>query len=179
MSTIQEQLKNLEKQKEELEKRIQEEKEEKKSKQRHSIEHLEELVKPLSEEMDMKGKILHYGNSTRIFENKPISIHTKEIQISDREQLQINNNIYHRYLLEAKRIKNGIMYKRKNPNIVLPKEIRDQLDELVILPRHPMNKELLTEEIYLTLIGILKKQDERIKTLENIILKNQILNQDV
>jgi len=29
-----------------------------------------------------------------------------------------------------------------------------------------MNKELLTEEIYVTLIGILKKQDERIKELE-------------
>lgn len=170
MSSIQEQLKNLEKQKEELEKRIQEEKEEKKSKQRSSIEHLEELVKPLSEEMDMKGKILNYSNPTGIYERNPISINTKEIQISDREQLQINNNMYHRYLLEAKRIKNGIMHKQKNPNIVLPKEFRDRLDELVILPRPPMNKELLTEEIYLTLIGILKKQDERIKTLENFIL---------
>ena len=74
MSSIQEQLKNLEKQKEELEKRIQEEKEEKKSKQRSSIEHLEELVKPLSEEMDMKGKILNYSNPTGIYERNPISI---------------------------------------------------------------------------------------------------------
>ena len=31
-----------------------------------------------------------------------------------------------------------------------------------------MNKELLTEEIYVTLIGILKKQDERIKKLEKL-----------
>lgn len=171
MTSLTQQLEQLKVQKEELEKRIQDEKEEKKSKQRSSIEHLEELVKPLSEEMDMKGKILNYSNPTGIYERNPISINMKEIQISDREQLQINNNMYHRYLLEAKRIKNGIMYKQKNPNIVLPKEIRDQLDEFVILPRPPMNKELLTEEIYVTLIRILKKQDERIKELEIILKK--------
>ena len=56
--------------------------------------------------------------------------------------------------------------RRRDPNCVLPKEIQDQLDELIIIPRPPMNKELLKEEIYVTLIGILKKQDERIKELE-------------
>jgi len=177
MSTIQEQLKNLEKKKEELEKRIQDEKEEKKSKQRSSIEHLEELVKPLTEEMDMKGKILYCDS----FNVNDISLKMNEIKISKREQIQVNNNNYERYLLQAKKIKNGCNYPVhfKNPNGVFPKEIQDQLDEFVILPRPPMNKELLTEEIYVTLIGILKKQDERIKTLENFILKNQILNQDV
>ena len=165
MSTIQEQLKNLEKQKEELEKRIQEEKEIKKLKQRSSIEHLEELVKPLSEEMDMKGKILYCD----CYNLQHISLKVKEIKNSKREQLQVNNNNYERYFLQAKKFKDGCSYPVhfKNPNGVFPKEIQDQLDEFVILPRLPMNKELLTEEIYVTLIGILKKQDERIKTLEN------------
>ena len=169
MTSLTQQLEQLKVQKEELEKRIQDEKEQKRLKQQSTIDHLEELVKPLTEEMDIKGKILHCNH----YNLEHISVNVKEIKISKREQLQVNNNNYERYLLKAAEIKNGMRYRerRQNPNCVLPKEIQDQLDELVILPRPPMNKELLTEEIYVTLIGILKKQDERIKELE-IILKN-------
>lgn len=169
MSALAQKLEQLKKQQEELEKRIQDEKEQKRLKQQSTIEHLEELVKPLTEEMDIKGKILYCDN----YNIKHISLKTKEIKISKREQLQNNNKNYERYLLEAKRIKNGDKYKekRQNPNFVLPKEIQDQLDEYVILPRPPKNKELLTEEIYVTLIGILKKQDERINILESELNK--------
>ena len=170
MTSLTQQLEQLKVQKEELEKRIQDEKEQKRLKQQSTIDHLEELVKPLTEEMDIKGKILHCNH----YNLEHISVNMKEIKISKREQLQVNNNNYKRYLLKAAEIKNGMVYRerRRDPNCVLPKEIQDGLDELVILPRPPMNKELLTEEIYVTLIGILKKQDERIKELE-IILKNK------
>lgn len=167
MTTLADELELLKKKQEELEKRIQDEKEQKRLEQQSTIEHLEELVKPLTEEMDIKGKLLDYdyhGNVNSI----SVNVREREIKISKREQIQVNNNNYERYLLQAKKIKNGCNYPVhfKNPNGVFPKEIQDQLDEFVILPRPPMNKELLTEEIYVTLIGILKKQDERIKELE-------------
>ena len=170
MTTLADELELLKIQQEKLEKRIQDEKEQKRLEHQSTMEHLEELVKPLTEELDIKGKILDYTARGSSLNN--IQLRTKEIKISKREQLQVNNkynNNYERYLLEAKKIKDGIHYKRKDPNIVLPKEIQDQLDELVIIPRPPMNKKLLTEEIYVTLIGILKKQDERIKELEQWI----------
>ena len=165
MTTLADELELLKKQQEKLEKRIQDEKEQKRLEQQSTIEHLEELVKPLTEEMDIKGKILYCDN----YNVHHISVNVKEIKISKREQLQVtNNNNYERYLLKAAEIKNGMRYKerQRDPNCVLPKEIQDQLDELIIIPRPLMNKELLTEEIYVTLIGILKKQDERIKELE-------------
>ena len=176
MTTLENKLEHLKKQQEELEKRIQNEKTQQRLEQQSTIEHLEELVKPLSEEMDIKGKILDYhvhftaGTAGTAIDN--IQIRTKEIKISKREQLLVtNNNYYEEYLLKAAEIKNGMRYRerRQNPNCVLSKEIQDHLDELVIMPRPPMNKKLLTEEIYVTLIGILKKQDERIKELEQWI----------
>lgn len=172
MTSLTQKLEQLKKQQEELEKKIQDDKEMKKLEKQSTIEYLEELVKPLTEELDIKGKIL-YGDCYTI---QHVSVNTKEIEISKREELQNNNNNnYERYLLEAKKIKEGYNYKEKrlNPNYVFPKKIQDKLDELVIHPRPPMNKELLTEEIYVTLIGILKKQNERIKELENILKKKK------
>ncbi len=166
MTTLADELELLKIQQEKLEKRIQDEKEQKRLEHQSTMEHLEELVKPLTEELDIKGKILDYTAQGTSLNN--ILIRTKEIKISKREQLQVTNNNYEEYLLKAAEIKNGMRYKerRQDPNCVLPKEIQDQLDELIIIPRPLMNKELLKEEIYVTLIGILKKQDERIKELE-------------
>tara|TARA_B100001758_G_C18371642_1_gene591746 strand:- start:892 stop:1404 length:513 start_codon:yes stop_codon:yes gene_type:complete len=166
MTTLADELELLKIQQEKLEKRIQDEKEQKRLEHQSTMEHLEELVKPLTEELDIKGKILDYTDQGTSLNN--IQIRTKEIKISKREQLQVTNNNYEEYLLKAAEIKNGMRYKerRRDPNCVLPKEIQDQLDELIIIPRPPMNKELLKEEIYVTLIGILKKQNERIKELE-------------
>ncbi len=166
MTTLADELELLKQQQEELEKRIQDEKEQKRLEQQSTIEHLEELVKPLTEEMDIKGKILDYTVQGTAHCN--ILIQPKEIKISKREQLQVTNNNYEEYLLKAAEIKNGMRCKERlqDPNCVLSKETQDSLDELIIIPRPPMNKELLTEEIYVTLIGILKKQDERIKELE-------------
>ena len=110
MSTIQEQLKNLEKQKEELEKRIQEEKEQKR---------------------------------------------LSKMGLSYLKQLNDNGNEY---------IKTSGRWKRKQHCI----DVRTK--RMIIF---------CTGEKFETLYEIIKKQDERIKTLENFIFKNQILNQDV
>ena len=109
MTTLADELELLKKKKEELEKRIQDEKEQKKLEQQGTIEYLEELVKPLSEEMDIKGKIL-YCDCCNL---QHISLNVKEIKISRREQLQVNNNNYERYLLQAKKIKDGCNYKER------------------------------------------------------------------
>ena len=166
MAALATQLEQLKLQQEELEKKIQEEEEQKMLEQQSTMEHLEELVKPLTEEMDIKGKILDYTASNGTLND--IQIQIKQIKISKREQLQVTNNNYEKYLLKAAKIKNGSNFKerQRNPNYVFEKETQAALDELIILPCPPMNKELLTEEIYVTLIGILKKQDERIKELE-------------
>ena len=80
MTTLVDELELLKKQQEKLEKRIQDEKEQKRLEQQSTIEHLEELVKPLTEEMDIKGKILNYtaqGSSLH-----DIQIRIEEINIS-------------------------------------------------------------------------------------------------
>jgi hypothetical protein len=163
MSTsLQEQLKNVEKQKEELEKRIQEEKEQKRVEKQSTIEHLEGLVKPLTEELDLEGDFV-----------LSLGLNTQQIRKSKRKRFQMENNAYDKYLLQAKEVKDGTRFKRQCNIDSVPKSIQKNLDKTVIVPRYyNKNKDLLQEEIYVTLIGILKKQDERIKTLENYILLN-------
>jgi hypothetical protein len=151
MSTfLKKQLEQLKSKQEELEEKIFKEEERKNNLINNaSIERLEELVKPITEKLDRTGKFCIIG----------------DIKVSKRERLQKETDDINSKNLElATRIKKGLYYK-KNPNSVLPKNIQDELDELLILPPEK-NKKLLTEEIYITLINILKKQDERIKTLE-------------
>jgi len=83
MTTLTQQLEQLQKQQEKLEKRIQDEKEQKRLEHQSTIEHLEELVKPFTEEMDIKGKILDYTVPGTAIDN--IHILLKEIKISKRD----------------------------------------------------------------------------------------------
>ena len=169
MSTIQEQLKNIEKQKEELEKRIQDENKRKQKIKRESIHYLEQLVQPIIDRLDATGHIILCDNrsdrqSRKNFES---SNHLKK---STRKQC---NEEYETMLFQFNRRKNEIQERLKRMYN------KEEIDKYVFIPPRKKYIEVEQEEIYLTLIGILKKQDERIKTLENFILKNQILNQDV
>lgn len=169
MSTIQEQLKNIEKQKEELEKRIQDENKRKQKIKRESIHYLEQLVQPITDRLDATGHIILCDNrsdtqSRMKFES---SNHLKK---STRKQC---NEEYETMLFQFNRRKNEIQERLKRMYN------KEEIDKYVFIPPRKKYIEVEQEEIYLTLIGILKKQDERIKTLENFILKNQILNQDV
>ena len=134
--------------------------------------------------VDRKGNILYCDN----YNINHILVQTKKIEKSKRE-LESKNNDYNRYLLQAERIKNGDMHKERILNerilnarrsgrdeseidskIILPKNIQDELDKLVILPPQK-NKQLLEEEIYTTIISIFKKQQQEISELQKKINK--------
>ena len=122
MTTLTQQLELLKEQQEELEKRIQEEKEHKKKLNNEaSIERLEALVEPITRRLD--------------YDKHDIS---KRKEYTIQYECSLNN-----YNTAVTNYPNG---------------------------RHgfaPMKRaELEKEEIYVTLIGILRKQDERIKELE-------------
>ena len=183
MSALTQQLEQLKKQQQEIEERIRKEEENKQKLKNESsintIERLETLVQPLTDELDRKGTILYCDT----YNIKHISLQTKKIEKSKREELESKNNNYNRYLFEAERIKNGDMHKERilnerirnarisgrdeseiDSNIILPKDMQDELDKLVILPPQK-NKQLLEEEIYTTIIGIFKKQQQEIAEL--------------
>ena len=124
MTTLTQQLELLKEQQEELEKRIQEEKEhQKKLNNEASIERLEALVEPITTQLDFLKK----GN--RLSKRKELIIHYESTM--DNYNNSITNHPNGRHGLPPKKV--------------------DDLEK---------------EEIYVTLIGILKKQDERIKELE-------------
>ena len=183
MSALTQQLEQLKQQQQELEERIKKETKQKLENE-SSIERLEALVQPLTEVLDRKGNILYCDN----YNINHISLQTKKIEKSKREE-ESKNNDYNRYLLEAERIKNGDMHKERILNerirnarrsgrdeseidskIILPKNIQDELDKLVILPPQK-NKQLLEEEIYTTIISILKKQEKKIDEISSTVDK--------
>ena len=189
MSALTQQLEQLKKQQQELEERIQKETKQKLENESsiNTIERLETLVQPLTDELDRKGTIMYCDN----YNINHISLQYKIIEKSKREELELKNNDYNRYLLEAERIKNGDMHKERilnerrrnarrsgrdeskiDSNIILPKNIQDELDKLVILPPQK-NKQLLEEEIYTTIISIFKKQQQEIYELREKLNKNK------
>tara|TARA_B110000003_G_scaffold273171_1_gene310405 strand:+ start:35 stop:478 length:444 start_codon:yes stop_codon:yes gene_type:complete len=130
MAALAQQLEQLKKQQEELEKRIQEEAETKKKLNKEaSIERLEALVEPMTENLNQRDNRVVGGGCIR-----DVYI----MQYEGRQQQAHNEMINPRH---------------SNHNIQQP---RKEID-------------LEREEIYVTLIGILKKQDQKIKGLENLV----------
>ena len=137
MSALTQQLEQLKKQQQELEERIQKEKETKKKlEDESSIERLEALVQPLTDVLDRKefngvSGIIHLWGKTK------------------REQITIQYNIemqeYNKRLI------------RNDNRYYLPQK----------------NKQLLEEEIYTTIISILKKQQKEITELREKLNKNK------
>ena len=122
MTTLTQQLELLKEQQDELEKRIQEEKEHKKKLNNEaSIERLEALVEPITRRLD--------------YDKHDIS---KRKEYTIQYECSLNNY-------------NNAIAKYPNGRHGFPPKKVDELEK---------------EEIYVTLIGILKKQDERIKELE-------------
>lgn len=134
MSLLTQQPERLNKQKLDLEKRIEEERQKKiKLNNTSSIERLEALVQPLTEELNKK---VHggYNGNTPIF--RPSCRETLETQ----------------YQLEIQLYNNRLITNPPGPF------------EQRIPPAK--NKELVKEEIYTTIIGILKKQEQEIQDLK-------------
>ena len=123
MTTLTQQLELLKKQQEELEKRIQEEKNtRRKLNNEASIERLEALVEPITRQLDY-----------------------------DRQRLSKRKELIIQFESCMDRYNNAITNFPHGNHGLPPKKVNA----------------LEKEEIYVTLIGILKKQDERIKELEN------------
>ena len=136
MSALTQQLEQLKKQQQELEERIQKEKETKKKlEDESSIERLEALVQPLTDVLERKD---NHGTQIHPGWGKP-----------KREQITIQYNIemqeYNKRLI------------RNDNRYYLPQK----------------NKQLLEEEIYTTIISILKKQQKEITELREKLNKNK------
>ena len=152
MESLTTQLEQLKKQQEELEKRIQDEEERKKSLINDaSIDKFEALVEPITEFLDKQRNHLNqttkratetYDNQNRIFCADGWQPR-QEFESSSIRQKFENENIQKTFI--------------EDMNIAYAVE-EEGRDVVTILER---------EEIYVTLIGILKKQDERIKNLES------------
>jgi hypothetical protein len=139
MAALVQQLEQLKKQQEELEKKIHEEAETKKKLNNEaSIERLEALVKPITETLDFVDPNNQYFGRV-----------SKSLRTRVREGLKQAQLVYNSEIDQASHNSNSRAY---------PKPLRQ-------------NNDLEKEEIYVTLIGILKKQDERIKQLEQKINK--------
>ena len=138
MAALVQQLEQLKKHQEELEKRIQEEAEiKKKLNNAASIERLEALVEPMTEDLDFVDQINRLNPQT--FKSQRIISTEKFV----RDTLVYNSNMQNAVT------KNG----------PYPRPIR-------------RGNGLENEEIFVTLIGILKKQEKRIEYLESIIIKD-------
>ena len=133
MSALTQQLEQLKKQQDQLEKRIQDEAETKKKLNNEaSIERLEALVQPITETLDFVDPNNHnYPRGTG-----------KSQRIALEERFEHDIYDYNSNMNEA-----------TTRNRPYPRPVRRNID-------------LEKEEIFVTIIGILKKQDEKIKELE-------------
>jgi hypothetical protein len=155
MAALAQQLEQLKLQQEELEKKIQEEEERKKKLNNEaSIERLESLVEPITNFLDKQRNHLNqnnrneccvYDNQNRIFCADGWQPRTKFESSSIRQKFE-NENIQETFIEDM-----GIAYTVKE----------EGLNTVTILER---------EKIYVTLIGIIKKQDKELtKLVERII----------
>ena len=137
MSALTQQLEQLKKQQQELEERIQKEKETKKKlEDESSIERLEALVQPLTDVLDRK-------EFNGVSGNIPLWGKTKREQNTNQYNIEMQE--YNKRLI------------RNDNRYYLPQK----------------NKQLLEEEIYTTIISILKKQQKEIAELQEKLNKNK------
>ena len=140
MSSLTQQLEELKKQQQELEERIQKEKENKqKLENESSIERLETLVQPLTKMLERRTYEGTRGN-TPIYGK---STREQHIEKYEYEIQKYNNNL----------IRNPINMVHNKYSYHEPQK----------------NKQLLEEEIYTTIIGIFKKQQEEIENLKQLV----------
>jgi len=146
MSALTQQLEQLKKQQEELEKRIQDETETKKKLNNEaSIERLESLVEPITETLDFVDPN-NRNNGNR---------YQGGYQAGKSQRRELEETLKHAILVYNSNMNDAIT--RNQP---YPRPLR-------------RDKDLENEEIFVTIIGILKKQDERIKELEAKLHKPQ------
>jgi len=150
MSLLTQQLERLNEEKRNLEKRIEEEKQKKIKLKKQSIRYLEELIKPLTNRLDVTGTVVLTNNNRteRIYFEDG-----KDIKKSFRDtQTEIYNDDLKSFKTRKQQIEERI------------NKMQDKRNYVFIPPRKA--KPLVEEEIYTTIIGILKKQEQEIQDLK-------------
>ena len=150
MSLVTQQLERLNEEKRNLEKRIEEEKKKKIKLKKQSIRYLEELIKPLTNRLDVTGTVVLTNNNRteRIYFEDG-----KDIKKSFRDtQTEIYNDDLKSFKTRKQQIEERI------------NKMQDKRNYVFIPPRKA--KPLVEEEIYTTIIGILKKQEQEIQDLK-------------
>ena len=154
MSLLTQQLERLNEEKRNLEKRIEEEKQKKIKLKKQSIRYLEELIKPLTNRLDVTGKVILTNNNRTEHITEHIYFENgKDIKKSFRDT---QTEIYNDHLKSFKTRKQQI--EERNNKMQL------KGNYVFIPPRKA--KPLVEEEIFTTIIEILKKQEQEIQDLK-------------
>lgn len=149
MSLLTQQLERLNEEKRNLEKRIEEEKQKKIKLKKQSIRYLEELIKPLTNRLDVTGTVI-LTNNNRTECNLQ---NGEDIKRSFRDtQTEIYNDDFKSFKTRKQQIEGRI------------NKMQDKRNYVFIPPRKA--KPLVEEEIYTTIIEILKKQEQEIQNLK-------------
>lgn len=152
MSLLTQQLERLNEEKRNLEKRIEEEKQKKIKLKKQSIQYLEELIQPLTNEMDAVGTIVPspiYKRHT----STECNFQNGDIKRSFRDtQTEIYNDNLEFFKRNKQQMEERINKMQMKENFVF------------IPPRKA--KPIVEEEIFTTIIEILKKQEQEIQDLK-------------
>ena len=162
MSLLTQQLERLNEEKRNLEKRIEEEEQKKIKLKKQSIRYLEELIKPLTNRLDVTGTVVLTNNiSDNSSECNQRFENGKDIKRSFRDtQTEIYNDNLKLFKINKQQIEERTNKMQLKENYVF------------IPPRKA--KPLVEEEIYTTIIGILKKQEQEIQDLKQQLIQNNI-----
>ena len=161
MSLLTQELERLNEEKRNLEKRIEEEKQKKIKLKKQSIQHLEELIQPLTNELDTVGVIIP-GPSYKRYTYRNCNLKLNgDIKRSFRDtQTEIYNDNLELFKIKKQQIEEEINKTQYIENNVT----QDKRKYVFIPPRKA--KPLVEEEIFTTIIEILKKQEQEIQDLK-------------
>ena len=154
MSLLTQELERLNEEKRNLEKRIEEEKQKKIKLKKQSIQYLEELIQPLTNEMDAVGIIIAspvYKRRTSTECNVTLTNGDMKRSFRDTQTEIYNDNLE--------------LFKRNKQQIEERINKRQMKGNYVFIPPRKA-KPLVEEEIFTTIIEILKKQQQEIQDLK-------------
>ena len=153
MSLLTQELERLNEEKRNLEKRIEEEKQKKIKLKKQSIQHLEELIQPLTNKLDAVGTIhdLCYMRQTSSCCNVTLTNGDMKRSFRDTQTEIYNDNLE--------------LFKRNKQQIEERINKMQMKENFVFIPPRKA-KPLVEEEIFTTIIEILKKQEQEIQDLK-------------
>ena len=163
MSLLTQQLEQLNKQKLDLEKRIEEEKQKKIKLKRQSIQHLEELIRPLTNRLDVTGTVVLTNNNRteRIYFEDG-----KDIKKSFRDtQTEIYNDDLKSFKTRKQQIEGRInkMQDKRNYVFIPPRKAKPLVEEEIY--RRGCNDKERSDMVYHCAVVIITPEKEQIETI--------------